>query len=633
MSSSPASPSTIELGDLAPPRPLPRQRERLESGVGTARLEVLRTTGLLDDAMREFWDGLTALSARLLSAPLSMMTLVQDDEALTVSTGGQVGCDNGWTTELEAGVCRHMSESLAPVVVDDGHWDELRRTAVGRAVRSWLSWPLVTADGSVVGALSVLDVRARSWAGSELALLGVFARSASAQLSLLAASAAEQSARDDLQTMRESERRAEQRLQRLTSVALELLRAEEVADLTEIVVNRGLPVLGADGGAVVVRDDDSFAAAVSVRLGPQVQSAYGVLPLDDPWPAAYVARTGKRLVLPTRASGLAFTPAMGALYESSQRYAWVFTPLWVGNRLLGSLAASWTEEQEFSDEDLSVLDAFGAQCAQALERIRLTKGRQETVVRGQRLSEALQRSLLTQPATRRDLDIGCRYLPAVHEAHVGGDWFDAFECSSGATILAVGDVAGHDRNAAAAMAQLRNLLRGLAFDSDDPPAKLLSRLDRAGIALGLDALATAVVMRLEPAGISGGRRMLWSSAGHVPPLLRLSDGTVHALVAEEDLLLGLDGYTPRHDHEAALPDQSTLLLYTDGLVERRHEDLEVGLQRLVDVVVGVAGAADDVCDQVLRGMLPGPQEDDVALLVVQPRKAAASLLPPGRPRR
>ncbi|MBK5306075.1 MAG: SpoIIE family protein phosphatase [Frankiaceae bacterium] len=624
MTSLPVSPRIVDLDASAPGRPMPRQRERLHSGMGTARLEVLRTTGLLDDATREFWDGLTALSASLLSVPLAMMTLVQDDETLTMSTGGRARCGQRWTTELEAGVRRHMSQSLAPLVVEDGQWDELRRKADGSGVRSWITWPLVTSDGSVAGAFTVFDVCTRSWTHAELTLLGVFARSASAQLSLLAASDAERAARDDLQAVRESERRVEQRLQRLASVALELLRAEEIEDLTEIVVNRGLPVLGADGGAVVVRDDDRFAAAVSDRLGPQVQSAYRELPLDDPLPAAYVARTGKRLVLPTRAAGLAFTPAMGPLYDSSHRHAWVFTPLWVGNRLLGSLAASWAEERDFSDDDLTVLDAFAAQCAQALERIRLTKGREETAVRGQRLSEALQRSLLTQPATRRDLDIGCRYLPAVHEAHVGGDWFDAFECSSGATVLAVGDVAGHDRNAAAAMAQLRNLLRGLAFDSDDPPAVLLSRLDRAALALGLDALATAVVVRLEPQDMAGGRRMLWSSAGHVPPLLRLADGSVHALVAEEDLLLGLDGYTPRHDHKAALPDHSTLLLYTDGLVERRGEDLDVGVQRLVDVVSGLAGGADAVCDRVLRGMLPGPQEDDVALLVVQPRVTAGS---------
>jgi serine phosphatase RsbU (regulator of sigma subunit) len=240
--------------------------------------------------------------------------------------------------------------------------------------------------------------------------------------------------------------------------------------------------------------------------------------------------------------------------------------------------------------------------------------------RQRRLPEALQRILLTQPALRPDLDMGCRYLPAVHEAHVGGDWFDAFECSTGATILAVGDVAGHDRNAAAAMAQFRNLLRGLAFDSDDTPAVLLSRLDRAGLALGVDSLATAVVVRLEPAGAAGGRRMLWSSAGHVPPLLRLADGTVRALEAEADLLLGLDGCTPRHDHQATLPDNGTLLLYTDGLVERRHEDLAVGLLRLGDVLARVAGGAEVVCERVLRSMLPGPHEDDVALLVVQPQR-------------
>jgi serine phosphatase RsbU (regulator of sigma subunit) len=605
------------IGLVGPaPRRLPRQRERRRPGLGTARMEVLRTTGLLDTATREFWDGLTGLAARLLAVPFAAMTVVDGVQTLTLSQAAPGDDSAAWSSgALQAQVLQRMRS----VSDSGGAFEQPAARPAGTDLRAWLSWPLTSSDNRTVGTFAVCDVAPRSWTDADTALLRVLARSASAQLSLLAAADAERSAREDLSAVRESEQRSEQRLQRLAAVALELLRAESVEDLTTIVVNRGLPVLGADGGAVVVRADDRFAAAVSDRLGPQVQQAYGRLPLDDPLPAAYVARTGKRLVLPSRAAGLAFAPEMGPLYDSSQRLAWVFTPLWVGNRLLGSLAASWAEEREFSADDLTVLDAFSAQCAQALDRIRLTQAQRETAVEGQRLSEALQRSLLTQPATRADLDIAFRYLPAVHEAHVGGDWYDAFEDSRGATIVAVGDVAGHDGNAAAAMAQLRNLLRGLAYDSHDPPAVLLSRLDRAAMALGVDTLATAVVVRIEADSATGGRWIRWSSAGHVPPLLRMADGTVHVLTGQPDLLLGLDGDTVRADYAAALPEHGTLLLYTDGLVERRGEDLSVGVERLAAVFAAAQGGVEDSCDRLLSGMLPTPPEDDVAILVLRPR--------------
>lgn len=175
-------------------------------------------------------------------------------------------------------------------------------------------------------------------------------------------------------------------------------------------------------------------------------------------------------VLPTKSTS--FTPEMGPLYEATQRDAWVFTPLKVANRLLGALAVSWVAEREFSHDELTVIDAFGAQCAQALDRIRIADAQRESALQLQRLGEALQRNLLTQPPKPTDLDIAFRYLPAVNEAQVGGDWYDAFDSASGATIISVGDVAGHDLKAAAAMAQLRNLLRGLAVTGPPPLASL-----------------------------------------------------------------------------------------------------------------------------------------------------------------
>ncbi len=570
---------------------------------------------LLDSATQEFWDGLAALAARLLHAPRALLAITDDTEVVWLSS---LGLDSRGSAE-EA-ICRQVQHGPAALVLE-------QETSGG--VGAWIGRPLLDADGGAVGAFCVMDVAPRSWSGDEGELLRVLTRAASAQLSLLTLGEAQRVAREDLAALRESERRAEARLQRLAFIALELVGAENVDDLTEIVINRGLPVLGADGGAVVVHDQGGrrmLRVSVSDRLGEHVQGAFGMLSVDDPLPAAHVARTGERLVLPTRASGLAFTPGMGPLYDATQRLAWVFSPLKVGSRLLGALAVSWVEEREFTEDELTVIDAFGAQCAQALDRIRIAEAQRKGELSLQRLGVALQRNLLTQPPTPNDLDIAFRYLPAVHEAQVGGDWYDAFDSASGATVVSVGDVAGHDLKAAAAMAQLRSLLRGLAVDSDDGPALLLTRLDKAIARLGLDTFATALVARIDasPAdGSRGVRRVHWSSAGHLPPLLRLPDGTVQILEDNSDLLLGLDPDTERLDRVADLPDGSELLIYTDGLVERRGESLDVGLARLAEALAAAGDAGvEEVSDRLLAAMVPDASEDDVAILVLRPRSRA-----------
>jgi serine phosphatase RsbU (regulator of sigma subunit) len=590
-------------------------------------MAVLRTTGVLDAATQDFWNGLTTLAARLLRAPVAVLTLMDGSVALPLSKGHLDGRPfDGLDIDFDvaASLCVWVDDESAPIIVEDAvlESDEgTNATPTPGQPRAWLGFPLTDVDRRVTGSFCVVDVEPRLWTQDQVDVLDVLARSASAQLSFLAANDAERAAQSDLAGLRESERLAENRLERLALVALELLGAETIEDLTEIVVNNGLPVLGADGGAVVMKvDDQVLKAALSARLGEDVQGTFGQLPVDDPLPAAYVARTGERLVFPTRESGLQFAPEMARMYDATQRRAWVFTPLNVGGRLLGSLAASWVEEREFSQDELTVLDAFAAQCAQALDRIRLAAEQRETAAQMQRLSVALQRGLLTQPVTPDDLDIAFRYLPAVHDAQIGGDWYDAFRDYRGATLISVGDVAGHDRNAAASMAQLRNVLRGLAIDSDDSPALLLSRLDRAIERLGLETLATSVVARIEPGPTGGaeGRRVCWSSAGHMPPLLRSADGDVRILDDSSDLLLGLDPRTKRADHVIDLPNGSTLLLYTDGLVERRGESLDDGLHRLAAAFAKASPQPEDVTEELIAAMLPEPPEDDVVLLVVRP---------------
>jgi light-regulated signal transduction histidine kinase (bacteriophytochrome) len=235
-----------------------------------------------------------------------------------------------------------------------------------------------------------------------------------------------------------------------------------------------------------------------------------------------------------------------------------------------------------------------------------------------RAAETLQRSLLSEPPPRPDLQMAVRYVPATREAQVGGDWYDVFTQPDGSTVLVIGDVVGHDIAAAADMAQLRGLLRGIAYDKAEGPAWVLSRLDAAVEGLGLGAIATVLVARLAPA-VDGRVRVRWSSAGHLPPVLAGPDGAHRLLVdGRPDLLIGVSPGAPRHDAEAVLEPGSTLLLYTDGLVERRDQLFDTGVDRLTAALAELHGhPVEEVCDGVLARLVPDGAEDDVALVAVR----------------
>ena len=321
---------------------------------------------------------------------------------------------------------------------------------------------------------------------------------------------------------------------------------------------------------------------------------------------------------------------MALVDEASRAQAWAALPLTVGERRLGGLVLHWRTPRAFPAEDVEILEAFAAQCAQALERLRGRQAEREAVAASQRLSETLQRSLLTEPPELEHLQIEVRYQPAAQEAQVGGDWYDAFVVPGGDVVVVVGDVAGHDRDAAAAMAQVRNVLRGVAHTVPQSPAHVLSALDRAMADLGVEALATAVLAKLEqprtgPAGGArwGTRVLRWSTAGHPPPLLLLPGGGWDLLDGGPDLLLGLDPHTDRTEHERVLAPGTTVLLYTDGLVERRGTDLTEGIGWLRRTACRLAHLPLPEFCEALLSELPGQVEDDIALLALRTRHPAA----------
>ncbi|GEA87768.1 SpoIIE family protein phosphatase [Cellulomonas cellasea] len=269
---------------------------------------------------------------------------------------------------------------------------------------------------------------------------------------------------------------------------------------------------------------------------------------------------------------------------------------------------------EFSPREMTTLRDVMAQVGLALDNAHLHAARRH-------LAEELQRSLLTELPEPDHLHLVARYAPAASgAAQIGGDWYDAFLVRDGSTCLVIGDVTGHDLRAAVTMAQVRNVLRGGAHAVVQPPALILSSLDWAMHDLAVGAFSTAIVAKIEqtPELAEQGLRLLrWASAGHLPPVLLHPDGHAELLTRPADLLLGMRAHTTRHDHTQVIHPESTLLLYTDGLVERRGESLTVGLERLRRHVETLAGLPlDELCDRLVAD-LAADSEDDVALLAVR----------------
>ncbi|MBB2901413.1 serine phosphatase RsbU (regulator of sigma subunit) [Kineococcus radiotolerans] len=378
-----------------------------------------------------------------------------------------------------------------------------------------------------------------------------------------------------------------QRLAGLVAVAQALPDAEEESDVLHVLARGAVGLLGSDGIVLGVVEDRVLRV-----LGDEADPAAALLPR---------ALRGA----PVREGDGTATSA-----------AW---PLRLTDRVIGALGLSWRGERELTSEDTDLLNALAASTAQALDRVRALRAERQAAAAVRSLAETLQRSLLTSAPQPEHLDIAVRYLPAAEHAQVGGDWHDAFLTASGTACLVIGDVTGHDQDAAAAMGQVRNLLRGIGYSLEVSPAAALAALDRAMRDLGVGALATGVLATVEPLEGSSAWRLRWSNAGHPPPLVVSPDGSVELLRTSPDLLLGLEAGFVRADHVHGLPPGATVLLYTDGLIERRGASLDEGLAWLAGTVAGFAGLSPaELCDEVLQ-LVAGHAEDDVAVLAVRVR--------------
>ncbi|MFF7530000.1 PP2C family protein-serine/threonine phosphatase [Streptomyces bobili] len=240
------------------------------------------------------------------------------------------------------------------------------------------------------------------------------------------------------------------------------------------------------------------------------------------------------------------------------------------------------------------------------------------------IAETLQRALLTELPTTPGLRLAARYLPATYGLNIGGDWYDAFRQPDGSLITVIGDVTGHGLHAAVMMSQLRTALRAYAVDGGSPGV-LLTRLHTFLHHLQPDLYATAVIARFQP----GEPVLTWAAAGHPPPVLRDPDGRVRTLDAKPGAMLGIPLHQEIADHTVPLVPGSTLALYTDGLVERRAQGIDPGIDRLAaslgsfgtgELDADLDGAAERILDPMLSD---SERDDDVCLLLCHVDSAAA----------
>jgi serine phosphatase RsbU (regulator of sigma subunit) len=269
--------------------------------------------------------------------------------------------------------------------------------------------------------------------------------------------------------------------------------------------------------------------------------------------------------------------------------------------------------RRFDASDLDLAADLGRRAGLIVDNARLYR-------REHQVAASLQHSLLPAQPVAKGLEIGTRYLTADRYVDVGGDFYEVLTLPDGSIGLAVGDVVGHDISAAAAMGQLRSLLRTVAWTSAEDehfdPSEILGRVDRLVQHLDVGPYATLFYGRLEPAPDNQPWMFHYATAGHPHPLLRLPDGTVTELGEARGVLLGASDDPDRNTATVEFPEGAVLLAFSDGLVERRQEEIETGYIRVIDRLAEphqtVEGLLDDIVAVAGRDRI-----DDVALLAIR----------------
>ncbi|MFG2607139.1 SpoIIE family protein phosphatase [Streptomyces sp. NPDC048514] len=455
---------------------------------------------------------------------------------------------------------------------------------------SWLVTPYASAPGGT-GALTVLyesagDVR-HGDAGHSAPLTELD------RLALLA----------ETTTRLTSTLDADEALHRLAALTVPRLADWAVFDLiTERDEVRRVLVMEHKDGILVERDD--------------LEGPMPPVPAESPMPLSRALRgAASSLAGPATYQG---PPDSGIaveqlrLFTATGMHSAAIAPIRGLRDVLGALTLGRAQRHDaFTPADLPLLEDLTRRAGLALDNARLYQ-------RQRKVAETMQRHLLPQLPVLPGLEMTARYVPAPDASSVGGDWYDAFALAAHAHALAIGDVVGHDLDAAAGMAQVRNMLRAFAWSHPEAaPSAVVTRLDEAVMHIAEVPMATMILARLT-LGDDKLWSLRWTNAGHPPPLLITHDGQTRYLDEAHGILLGTGVTRPRPDAVTVLPPQATLLLYTDGLVESPHHSIDHGLDRLRRHAASLAHRPlDSFCDLLLDQVRPSDNDDDVAMIALR----------------
>ncbi len=411
---------------------------------------------------------------------------------------------------------------------------------------------------------------------------------------------------------RERRETSSERRTALAELAAELSTAASVQDALATLLASPVGSLGARSAALGLLDGERGLVRIAFdgEFQAEFRDRYHVVALDAPVPMSEVVRTGRALVIPD-------TSELDEPYEAVVRdaaptaRAAVIEPLrGADGAVLGALALTWPEPHELEPAEIEIAGQVAAMVAPAVARI-------ETREREHRIATELQERLLGLEVRSRGAVVSAVYQPAEELMRVGGDWYTATTLEDSARIaVSVGDVVGHGLRGATVMSQLRSALGAAALATEDPSG-VVDLLERYAMHVaGAECATVAYAVIDTDAGT-----VRYSCAGHPFPLLVAEDGSARYLRdGRRPPLASRAGVSPGRTGCSELPVGSLLLLYTDGLVERRGESLGASLDRLAAAAAGCARlAAGEVCRELLGRMAPvGGYSDDAAVVVARP---------------
>jgi anti-sigma regulatory factor (Ser/Thr protein kinase) len=358
-------------------------------------------------------------------------------------------------------------------------------------------------------------------------------------------------------------------------------------------------VLTAEAASVLLPEaDGSFT----------VHASTGDLDDENP-PRAHLGEGVAGRVGQTREPELVNDPSPSDVVDPALHYCGsvLGVPLLAGDSVAGVILVGVPPPRRFTDDDLLLLGLAADRVALAIHHARVFE-------REHRIAETLQRSLLPErlPALP-GLEVAARYLPAASEAEVGGDWYDVLPTPSGGVGLVMGDVAGKGLAAASMVGRLRSALRAYALEGHDPPT-VVAQLNQLVWSEANDSeMATLVYVVIDPAEST----VSWVNAGHLPPLVVPDDGEPELLESPPSVPLGVMPFPSYSEETRPLPTGATVLLYTDGLVERPGELIDLGLARLSAAAASAEGGPERLCESLVRRLVPtGAGGDDVAVLAL-----------------